>query len=256
VTHSDSQRSRRPPRYQPLAVHSPAVGASSRSVEWAIAATSVEIRSVFFDVGETIVDETREYGTWADWLGVPKHMFSAVFGAVIASGRDYRETFQYFKPGFQLGQERRSRREVGQPEVFGEEDLYPDARSSLAVLRAMGLRVGLAGNQTKEAEAILRSLELPVDIIGTSESWGMEKPSPAFFARLVEEARCPADSVLYVGDRLDNDVAAAQRAGLATALIRRGPWASIVRDEALEARCLTRAWRRRRAAAAAPGRAA
>ncbi len=29
------------------------------------------INAVVFDVGETLVDETREYGTWADWLGVP-----------------------------------------------------------------------------------------------------------------------------------------------------------------------------------------
>jgi hypothetical protein len=27
------------------------------------------IDAVAFDVGETLVDETREYGTWADWLG-------------------------------------------------------------------------------------------------------------------------------------------------------------------------------------------
>jgi hypothetical protein len=44
------------------------------------------IGAVFFDVGETIIDETREYGKWADWLGVPRRTFSAVFGAVIASG--------------------------------------------------------------------------------------------------------------------------------------------------------------------------
>ena len=43
------------------------------------------IRAVFLDVGETIVDESREYGAWADWLGVPRHTFSAVLGAVIAS---------------------------------------------------------------------------------------------------------------------------------------------------------------------------
>jgi hypothetical protein len=43
------------------------------------------IDAVVFDVGETLVDETREYGNWADWLGVPRHTFSAVFGAVIAS---------------------------------------------------------------------------------------------------------------------------------------------------------------------------
>ena len=44
------------------------------------------VDAVVFDVGETLVDETREYGTWADWLGVPRHAFSAVFGAVIALG--------------------------------------------------------------------------------------------------------------------------------------------------------------------------
>jgi hypothetical protein len=60
------------------------------------------IRAVVFDVGECLVDESREYGTWADWLGVPRHTFSAVFGAVIAQGRDYRETFQVFRPGLTL----------------------------------------------------------------------------------------------------------------------------------------------------------
>jgi hypothetical protein len=44
------------------------------------------IDAVVFDVGECLVDETREYGTWADWLGVPRHVFSAVFGVVIARG--------------------------------------------------------------------------------------------------------------------------------------------------------------------------
>jgi hypothetical protein len=74
------------------------------------------ITTVFFDVGETIVDESREYGTWADWLGVPRHTFSAVFGAVIARGLDYRETFQVFRPGFDLAAERERRAAVGQPE--------------------------------------------------------------------------------------------------------------------------------------------
>jgi HAD superfamily hydrolase (TIGR01549 family) len=196
------------------------------------------IKAVFFDVGETIVDETREYGTWADWLGVPRHTFSAVFGAVIAAGHDHRETFRYFKPGFDLATERRRRKDAGQMDILGDEDLYSDARPCLSALRGMGLRVGLAGNQPKDAEARLRALELPVDVIGTSEGWGVAKPSAAFFARLIDEAGCAANSILYVGDRLDNDIGAAQRAGLLTGLIRRGPWGHVIRDEALEARCL------------------
>jgi HAD superfamily hydrolase (TIGR01662 family) len=198
------------------------------------------IAAVFFDVGETIVDESQEYGTWADWLGVPRHTFSAVFGAVIARGLDYRETFQVFRPGFDLSEERERRAAVGQPESFGEENLYPDARPCLAALRDQGLPVGLAGNQTSRAEAILRALDLPVDVIGTSDGWGVEKPSPQFFHRAVAEAGCPADQVLYVGDRLDNDIRPAQVAGMATALLRRGPWGHILDDPEVFERCLFR----------------
>ncbi len=102
----------------------------------------------------------------------------------------------------------------------------------------MGLRVGLAGNQTARAEEILTSLDLPVDVIGTSDGWGVEKPSPEFFARLVEQAGCVPGSVLYVGDRLDNDIRPAQQAGLGTALIRRGPWGFILNDDTVRAGCL------------------
>ena len=196
------------------------------------------IRAVFFDVGETIVDESREYGTWADWLGVPRHTFSAVFGAVIARGLDYREAFQVFRPGFNLAAERERRVLAGQSESFGEDDLYPDARACLSALRDQGLRVGLAGNQTARAEVILDALDLPVDVVGTSDGWGVEKPSPDFFARTVVEAGCPAAEVLYVGDRLDNDIRPAQAAGLATALLRRGPWGYILADPAVAGRCL------------------
>jgi HAD superfamily hydrolase (TIGR01662 family) len=198
------------------------------------------LRAVFFDVGETIVDETREYGTWADWLGIPRHTFSAVFGAVIARGDDYRETFQYFKPGFDLAAERERRAAAGQPESFAEENVYSDARPCLAALREQGLLVGLAGNQTARAERILRALDLPVDVIGTSDGWGAEKPTAAFFERLIVEARCPAEEILYVGDRLDNDVKPAQAAGLPTAFLRRGPWGYILDDQDALDRCLFR----------------
>lgn len=79
-----------------------------------------------------------------------------------------------------------------------------------------------------------------MDIIGTSDGWGVEKPSAAFFARMIEEAGCAAGLVLYVGDRLDNDIRPAQHAGMSTALIRCGPWGFIVEDETVRSRCLFR----------------
>ena len=185
------------------------------------------IDAVVFDVGETLVDETREYGTWADWLGVPRHSFSAVFGAVIALGMDYRDTFQYFRPGFNLDAERARRADAGKPEWFGEDDLYPDVRPCMVALRDMGVWIGVAGNQTSRVGEILRKLDLPADLIATSEDWGASKPDQSFFRALISVAPCEPGRIVYVGDRLDNDLKPAKDAGMRTAFIRRGPWGYI-----------------------------
>jgi HAD superfamily hydrolase (TIGR01549 family) len=181
------------------------------------------IRAVVFDVGECLGDETREYGTWADWLGVPRHTFHAMFGAVIAQGRDYRETFQEFRPGFDLYEEREKRAAAGQPESFGEEDLYEDVRPALRQLRGDGLWLGIAGNQTVLAGRILRALfSDDVDLIGTSD-WGASKPDLEFFKRMADAVPFEADESLYVGDRCDNDIRPARQAAMHTALVHRGP---------------------------------
>ncbi|MFH8558702.1 HAD family hydrolase [Streptomyces celluloflavus] len=186
------------------------------------------IRAVIFDVGECLVDETREYGTWADWLGVPRHTFAAMFGAVIAQGRDYREVFQEFQPGFDLDAQREARAQAGKPEHFNESDLYPDVRPALSELRSDGLWLGIAGNQTVRAGRILRSLFADdVDLIGTSDDWGVSKPDPLFFQRVADAVPFDIREILYVGDRVDNDLRPAVAAGMRTALVHRGPWATI-----------------------------
>ena len=106
------------------------------------------IRSVVFDVGETLLDDTREWGRWADWLGVPRHTFSAVIGSVVSSGRYGVEAFDYFRPGFGLASERAVREAAGVGERIEEQDLYPDARSGMRALREAGFWVGVAGNQS------------------------------------------------------------------------------------------------------------
>jgi len=185
------------------------------------------IKAVWFDVGEVLIDESREYGTWADWLGVPRHTFSAVFGAVIASGRDYREVFQHFKPGFDLEAERQARIDAGLGEYLNANDLYPDVRPCLTELRGRGYFVGIAGNQTVRAGRFIRELNLAADIIATSDDWGVSKPSVEFFRKLIEVSGHLPGEILYVGDRLDNDISPAINAGLVTAWLRRGPWGTL-----------------------------
>jgi HAD superfamily hydrolase (TIGR01549 family) len=188
----------------------------------------VTIRAVWFDVGETLIDESREYGTWADWLGVPRHTFSAVFGAVIARGGDHREVFQHFRPGFNLDSERQARADVGLGEYVNGRDLYPDARPCLQALKDAGYFVGIAGNQTARAGLFLRELNLPCDVLATSDDWGAEKPGAAFFDKMAAVSGHDRAEIAYVGDRLDNDIAPAARAGLFTVWLRRGPWGFIL----------------------------
>lgn len=186
------------------------------------------IRAVWFDVGETLIDESREYGTWADWLGVPRHTFSAVFGAVIARGCDYREVFQHFRPGFDLATERQARLDAGMGEYLNGQDLYPDVRPCLQALKDAGYFVGIAGNQTARAGRFLRELNLPCDVLATSDDWGVAKPDVGFFDKLVAVSGHNRDEIAYVGDRLDNDIAPAAQAGLFTVWLRRGPWGHIL----------------------------
>ncbi|GIG67342.1 HAD family hydrolase [Phytomonospora endophytica] len=189
------------------------------------------ITAVVFDVGETLLDDTREFAAWADWIGVPRHTFSAVLGAVTAEGRNNAETFQYFRPGFDLAAERQKREDAGLGEQISETDLYPDARPALAELQARGLWGGIAGNQTARAAQLLADLNLPVDAIATSGQWGVAKPDQDFFAHVAELAGADRGSILYVGDHRDNDVIPAHEAGLRTALIRRGPWGFMWADD-------------------------
>jgi HAD superfamily hydrolase (TIGR01549 family) len=136
-----------------------------------------------------------------------------------------------FRPGFDLEKARQQRAADGKPEWFAEDDLHPDVRPALTRLRAGGLWVGIAGNQTARAGSILRGLGLPADMIATSDDWGAAKPDPEFFEKMIEVSPSAPGETLYVGDRLDNDIVPAARLGLRTALINRGPWAIIWRDD-------------------------
>jgi HAD superfamily hydrolase (TIGR01662 family) len=155
---------------------------------------------------------------------------SALVGALVAQGRDNAEALRMLRPGIDLAAEYAAREAAGQGEFLDESDLYPDVRTALAELRTAGLRVVIAGNQTSRAGELLRSLDLPADAVATSGEWGVAKPSPAFFAKVVELAASEPHQVLYVGDHPANDVAPAAAAGLRTAHLRRGPWGHLWAD--------------------------
>ncbi|MFI8238239.1 HAD family hydrolase [Streptomyces sp. NPDC085866] len=182
------------------------------------------IETIVFDIGETITRDDRYWASWADWIGVPRHTLSALVGAVVAQGLDNAEALRLIRPGVDVSAEYRAREAAGRGEQLDESDLYDDVRPTLSALRQAGMRVIIAGNQTTRAGELLRGLALPADLVVTSGEWGVAKPEPEFFARVLDVAQTPADRTLYVGDHPANDIIPAKQAGLKAAHLRRGPW--------------------------------
>ncbi len=120
------------------------------------------IQAVFFDIGETLVDETHSWGSWADWLEIPRLTFFAVLGQVIERGEHHDKVFDILAPGLDIASEADRKRAAGK---------HGDYRDLITA-----------------------------------------------------HAGCRAAEIVYVGDRVDNDVVPAVRAGMKAVFVRRGPW--------------------------------
>jgi len=168
----------------------------------------VSVEVVVFDVCETLIDETMMWTRAAQVAGVTPFTLMGVLGGLIARGRRHDEVWDV------LG--------VAHPaSTWEEDDWYPDALPCVARLRDAGYRVCAVGNTPEFVE---QDLGRRLEVLGSSERWGVAKPEPAFFARVVQAVDTVPDKIVYVGDRVDNDVAPALAAGMVAVHIRRGPW--------------------------------
>jgi HAD superfamily hydrolase (TIGR01549 family) len=174
------------------------------------------LKAVFFDVGETLVDEERWWRELAERSGLQPHVVWAALGVTIARGEEHDALWGH------LGIEKPEGWWHGLTYELG--DLYPDAIACLEGVRALGLRVGIVGNQTEALERWAREALLAADVVSSSAALGVRKPDLRFFERVVELAGCAPSEVAYVGDRVDNDVLPAAAAGLVAIHVRRGPW--------------------------------
>jgi len=166
------------------------------------------VEVVVFDVGETLIDETGMWTRAAAVAGVTPFTLMGVLGGLIARNRHHTELWDT------LGV-------APAAATWSDDDWYPDALPCVERLRDAGYRVCAVGNTPRFVEEeIGRRLE----VLGSSESWGVAKPDPAFFARLVQALDAAPEKIAYVGDRVDNDVAPALAAGLVGVHVRRGPW--------------------------------
>ncbi len=143
------------------------------------------IRAVVFDIGETVLDDSREFGAWADWIGVPRHTFSAVLGAVTAEGSDNAETFQYFRPGFNLAAERQ------RAEAF-----FPSLRPATGLRALDEASAPLAVGSSRDALAVYGSLHMRAGVLAACG--GLAEAADSHLAEARDIARRVPDAV-YCG---------------------------------------------------------
>ncbi|MGW0854427.1 HAD family hydrolase [Streptomyces sp. NPDC002690] len=182
------------------------------------------METIVFDIGETLVRDDRHWASWADWLGVPAHTVSALVGAAVVGGGSATDALALLRPGMDVVEAELAREAAGRGEHLGERDLYPDVRPALAGLRALGLRVVVAGHRSTRAIEQLSALDLPADHVVTPAEWGATKPDPEFFVAVLKAADADPRTTVYVGDHPAEDLFPAKAAGLRTAHLRRGPF--------------------------------
>ena len=99
------------------------------------------IRAVVFDVGETLVDETRSWAGWADHMGVPHFTFFAAMGIVVARGWHHRRVFDLVRPGFDheaAAAERRADRGTAREEGAVAMDRFEASAKRRAIRKSPG----------------------------------------------------------------------------------------------------------------------
>ena len=105
-----------------------------------------------------------------------------------------------------------------------DEKPFKDAIPILAELKRRGINLGIIANQPLGTAERLKKWGMIkfFDVIAASAELGIAKPDPAIFQWALEQANCIPRNAVMVGDRLDNDIAPANRTGIHTVRLLRG----------------------------------
>ena len=174
------------------------------------------IKRIFFDLGSTLIDETE-----ADLHRIR----DMIAGTGVTVEAYFEKRLEMIRKGAGGDQ--------GAIEYFGliktpwhreDERPYEDAVPALLELKRRGFDLGIIANQplgTKERLEKWGMLRF-FDVIAASAELGISKPDPEIFKWSLKQAGCKAENAVMVGDRLDNDIAPANRIGIHSVRLLRG----------------------------------
>lgn len=174
-----------------------------------------EIKWLFFDVGSTLIDESRVYEDRmkkiAELSGItPQQIYEH---AISLYRRNKKGDLEISK---QLG--------IELPKWESQyERLYTDTKDCLKKLSRI-YKIGVIANQSLGTSERLENLGVRkyIDLIIASAEEGVSKPDRRIFEIALERSCCKPENAVMIGDRIDNDIVPAKQLGMKTIWIKQG----------------------------------
>lgn len=186
-----------------------------KSGEWRRGRLKEDIKWVFFDVGSTLVDESRVY---------ERRMRSVAKAAGVSYEQVYEMALAFYHQNKKGDLETMKQLQVEKPKwTFEDEVLYPDTVTCLDALKKR-YRIGVIANQSLGLTQRLAEFGLMqyIDLVISSAEEGVAKPNPRIFEIALERSGCAPKQTVMIGDRVDNDIVPAKALGMRTIWIKQG----------------------------------
>lgn len=174
------------------------------------------IEWIFFDIGSTLMDETKCY---------EKRFEETVCGTDISMEEFKDKVIEFFCRNLKGDYEAVNYYGLSLPKWHSElEFLYPEAEYVLKKLKSKGYKLGIIANQPPGTQERLKHYSIAdyFEIIISSAEEGVSKPDLKIFQAALERMGCRAENCVMVGDRLDNDIVPAKQIGMKTVWIKQG----------------------------------
>jgi len=173
------------------------------------------VRWLFFDIGSTLVDESRVY---------EHRMRQIAAWAKVDYEYVYDTAVMFYKQNLKGDLEMIKLLRVEKPEWKSEyETLYADAEPCLKRLKAK-YKIGVIANQPLGTLERLEKFGIReyFDLVVASAEEGIAKPDRKIFEIAMSRAGCRPEQAVMIGDRVDNDIVPAKKLGMNTIWIKRG----------------------------------
>lgn len=173
------------------------------------------IEWIFFDVGSTLVDESKAY---------EERLKTVAETAKVSYEYVYQTALEFYKENKKGDLETMKLLNVEKPKWRVEDEiLYSETEECLRKL-SKKYNIGVIANQSLGTEKRLKEFGILqyIDLVIASAEEGVAKPDKRVFEIALNRANCKPQHAVMVGDRIDNDIVPAKALGLKTIWIKQG----------------------------------